>query len=121
MNKNTSSIQVCEQVSNKAQVQKSPWFLYMVKTAQNTLYTGISIDIKRRFAEHQAQSAKTAKALKGKGPLELVFTVQLPDHGEALRAEMWVKKQRRAYKLALVAGTQNLPFAHTRLKPQQYC
>jgi putative endonuclease len=41
------------------------WFLYLVRTADNALYTGITTDVARRFLQHQ--TGKGAKALRGKG------------------------------------------------------
>ena len=88
------------------------WVLYIIQTAKGSLYTGITVDLHRRFNEHQAQSTKTAKALRGKAPLTLMYCAQLQNHGDALRAEMWVKKQRRSDKLTLIAHKQALPFEH---------
>jgi len=47
------------------------WFLYLVRTADNALYTGITTDVPRRFLQHQ--TGKGAKALRGKGELTLAF------------------------------------------------
>jgi putative endonuclease len=49
------------------------WHLYMVRCREGTLYTGIATDVARRFSEHQGNSNKAAKYLRGRGPLELVF------------------------------------------------
>lgn len=98
--------------SHESTTAARPWTLYLIQTAKGTLYTGITRDLSRRLNEHQAQSTKTAKALRGKGPLQLVYGAQLDCHGDALRAEMWVKKQARKTKLALISGVLCLPFAH---------
>lgn len=89
------------------------WYLYMIENKYKHLYTGISTDWQRRFQEHTANSKKTAKALKGKGPLHLLFCVKLIDHHSALQAEIWVKKQTRKTKLAIIAKQVELPFQHT--------
>ena len=52
----------------------TPWFLYLIRTADNKLYTGITTDVERRYQQHQ--SGKGAKALRGKGELTLVFPRQ---------------------------------------------
>ncbi|WP_395344629.1 GIY-YIG nuclease family protein [Ningiella sp. W23] len=90
----------------------SPWFLYLIKAGNGSLYTGISKDVERRFKEHCAQSSKTAKALRGKMPLQLEFVAILPNHTEALRAEIWLKKQTREKKLALIQQKISLPYQH---------
>jgi len=79
-----------------------PWFLYLVRCRNGTLYTGISTDVQRRFEEHQLGGAKGARYLRGKGPLTLVYQVQVKDRSEASRLEVWLKKQPRKLKEALV-------------------
>ncbi|HFU0596291.1 TPA: GIY-YIG nuclease family protein [Escherichia coli] len=68
----------------------TPWFLYLIRTADNKLYTGITTDVERRYQQHQ--SGKGAKALRGKGELTL-----------ALRAEYRVKQLTKLQKERLVA------------------
>ena len=51
------------------------WFLYLIRTADNRLYTGITTDVPRRFRQHQA--GKGAKALRGKGDLLLALATRL--------------------------------------------
>ncbi|GAA5523779.1 UPF0213 protein BH0048 [Microbulbifer aestuariivivens] len=80
------------------------WFIYLVRTARGTLYTGITRDVARRFAEHSAGGARAAKALRGRGPLKLEFQYELPDQSSALIVEAKVKKWRKAKKEALVRG-----------------
>ncbi|MGS2722420.1 GIY-YIG nuclease family protein [Porticoccus sp. GXU_MW_L64] len=78
------------------------WHLYIIRTANSALYTGISTDVERRLAEHN--SGKGAKALRGKGPLQLVYRCQIGDHSQALRLEAAVKKLNKQKKEQLVAG-----------------
>jgi len=77
-----------------------PWFLYLVRCRNGSLYTGISTNVERRFSEHE--SGKGAKFLRGKGPLELVFQQQLTDHSEALKTEALIKKMNKKDKESLV-------------------
>ncbi|MDU6926082.1 GIY-YIG nuclease family protein [Franconibacter helveticus 513] len=79
------------------------WFLYLIRTADNRLYTGITTDVARRFTQHQA--GKGAKALRGKGELTLVFSAPVGDRSQALRAEYRIKQLTKAQKEALVAGS----------------
>jgi putative endonuclease len=81
------------------------WFLYLIRCADNSLYTGITTDLDRRFTEHQSQSKKCAKYLRGKAPLELVFTTEVGTKSEASRLELRLKKCSKATKEKLVAGT----------------
>ena len=81
------------------------WHIYMIRTKQNALYTGITTDIARRFAEHQS-SKKGAKALRGKGPLTLVWCETAETRSAALKREAAIKKLTKNQKEALIRGTE---------------
>ncbi len=85
-----------------------PWFVYLVRCRNGTLYTGISTDVQRRFEEHQQGAPKGARYLRGKGPLALVFQEQVRDRSQASRIELWLKKQPRKAKEALVMNQTTL-------------
>ncbi len=78
------------------------WSVYLVRCRNGHLYTGISTDVERRFAEHQA--GRGAKYLRGKGPLALVYRQQIGSRAEALKAEYRIKQLSRAAKEAMIAG-----------------
>lgn len=78
----------------------APWRLYILRTASGMLYTGITNDVARRFVQHQ--SGKGAKALRGKGPLELLFHCEAGDRSMASRLEYQVKQLKRQEKIRLV-------------------
>ena len=76
----------------------SQWFLYMIRTCLGTLYTGVTLDVDRRFEEHQSQGKKCAKYLRGKTPLELVHVETLPGKSAAYKLEIKIKKLSKADK-----------------------
>ena len=78
------------------------WFLYLVRTSDNSLYTGITTDVARRFVQHQ--SGKGAKALRGKGELTLAFSAPVGERSLALRMEYRIKQLTKRQKERLVAG-----------------
>lgn len=80
----------------------SLWFLYIIRCSKGQLYTGITTNVARRFSEHQNNSSKMAKFLRGKGPLTLVYQEEVGSHSEALKREIQVKKLSRKRKLALI-------------------
>ena len=86
----------------------SNWSLYLVRCKNGSLYTGITTDVERRFLEHQANDKKTAKYLRGKGPLQLAFTEQVGNRSEASIAEAKVKKLSKIYKDKLITGSITL-------------
>lgn len=78
------------------------WHLYLLRTRDGALYTGITKDVPGRLARHA--SGAGAKALRARAPLSLVYQVLLPAHGLALKAEYAVKQLSKARKEALVAA-----------------
>lgn len=87
---------------------KSEWSLYMIKTRMNTLYTGISLDVERRFKEHSGDNKRGARYLKGKGPLELIWQECVGSKSDALSLEYQVKKLNRRQKQSLIEGQIDL-------------
>ena len=83
------------------------WHLYLVRCANGDLYTGITTNVERRFNEHN--NNRGARRLKGKGPLQLVFSQEVGNRSQALRLEHRVKKLSKPDKEALVAGKRSLP------------
>lgn len=95
------------------------WYLYIIETRYKHLYTGISTDWQRRYQEHQHEPKKAAKALRGKGPLQIKYCVELSGHSSALKAEIWLKKQSKATKLRIINADLALPFEHTKIDFQK--
>ncbi|KAB7693931.1 GIY-YIG nuclease family protein [Plesiomonas shigelloides] len=91
---------------------ESCWWLYMVRMADGRLYTGISTDVARRFSQHV--NGKGARALRGKGPLTLVWQQQVGAHSVALKLEYRLKRWRKARKEALI----NSPMLFAELQAQ---
>jgi putative endonuclease len=89
--------------------QKSVWSLYLIKTAQRKIYTGISTDVERRFQEHQDGGRLAAKFLRGKGPLSLEFFTQVGDRAEASRLEYRIKNLTRSEKEKIISGEIPIP------------
>ena len=86
----------------------SPEFsLYILRCADGALYTGISVDVERRIAEH-ASGKRGARCLRGKGPLELVYSEVVGDRAAASRLEYRVKQLSRAQKIELISGRLEL-------------
>ena len=79
-------------------------FVYMLRCKDGSLYTGWTNDLEHRLAMHN--SGRGAKYTRGRGPLELVYSEELPDKETALRRECAIKKLRREQKLALLQSWQ---------------
>ena len=79
-------------------------FVYMLRCKDGSLYTGWTNELEHRLAMHN--SGRGAKYTRGRGPLELVYSEELPDKEAALRRECAIKKLRREQKLALLQTWQ---------------
>lgn len=76
------------------------WYLYILRCGDDSLYTGITTDVARRFAAHC--SGKGAKYTRGRGPLELVYQESCGTHSQALKRELQIKALGREEKLRLI-------------------
>ncbi|MEX0618474.1 MAG: GIY-YIG nuclease family protein [Pseudohongiellaceae bacterium] len=87
------------------------WFVYMVRCADGSLYTGITTDVERRLLEHRASGSKAARYLRGKGPIELVLNVEAGDRVLAAKTEYRIKQLAKADKEKLLSGDLAIPWA----------
>ena len=78
------------------------WQLYIIRCSDDSLYTGITTDLERRFEQHL--SGKGAKYFNGRKPLEIVYRENCADRAEASRREAVIKRLSRREKLALIAS-----------------
>ena len=77
------------------------WYVYMLRCADDTLYTGCTTDPQRRLAQHN--SGRGAKYTCARRPVSLVYVEPAEDHSQALRREAALKRLSRKEKLALIA------------------
>ena len=78
------------------------WYLYILRCADDSFYTGITLDINARLEKHN--SGKGAKYTKTRRPCELVYFEKCPpSRNLAQIRERVVKKFSRAKKEALIA------------------
>ena len=83
-----------------------PWFVYVAKCSDGTLYVGIALDVAKRIAAHDA--GRGARYTRGRGPLRVLVTRRCAGKGDALRLELAIKRLAREEKLALVASRRQL-------------
>lgn len=77
------------------------WCVYILRCADDTLYTGATDDFDKRLSLHR--SGKGAKYTRGRGPLEPVYLEPCADMSAALKREYAIKQLTRAQKLALIS------------------
>ncbi|MFA6121443.1 MAG: GIY-YIG nuclease family protein [Sideroxydans sp.] len=84
--------------------EQMSWYCYLLQCADNTLYCGISNDLDKRLAAHNA--GEGAKYTRGRSPLKLVYQEPCADKSAALKREREIKSFSRAEKLLLCGVTQ---------------
>ena len=84
------------------ELSQKKWSVYLLRCANNSVYCGISNDVERRFKEHQNMGKKTAKYLRGKGPLKLVFQQIIGDRSLASQVEAIIKSLTKAEKEKII-------------------
>ena len=110
------------------------WFVYMIRCDDDTLYTGITTDMVRRWNEHSgelsvdrlgsgqckeaaneakplrqitASSNRGAKFFRGRKPLQLAYIESGHNRSSASRREAAIKRLSRALKLQLLTADHN--------------
>ena len=79
-----------------------PWLVYLLRCADGSLYTGVTNDLPRRVAAHNAGTA--AKYTRSRRPVRVVHTERARGRSAALRREYAIKRLTRARKLELIRG-----------------
>jgi putative endonuclease len=77
------------------------WYVYIVKCCDDSLYTGITVDVDRRILEHNT-SNKGAKYTRSRRPVKLVHIETYDNRSNASKRESAIKKLNRSEKLILL-------------------
>lgn len=81
------------------------WWVYILRCADGTLYTGMAADVEQRLRVHN--EGQGAKYTRSRLPVELVYREACESRSAALRREEAIKRLRRPEKLELVKSGQN--------------
>ena len=84
------------------------YFVYILRTSSNTLYTGQTSDLERRLKDHKEKSSRSAKYIRYFPSFDLVYTETFPSRIEAMRRELQLKKWPKAKKEALISSDSKL-------------
>jgi putative endonuclease len=77
-----------------------PEFVYLLRCADGSLYTGWTVDLERRLAAHNA--GKASRYTRSRLPVELAGVIEVDDRSTAMREEARIKLLTREQKLALL-------------------
>ena len=90
--------------------EPTSWFVYILRCADHTFYTGITTDLARRVAEHNggaagagstSRSKAGARYTRSRRPLELIYSEACVDRSAALKREYAIKRLSRSKKAEL--------------------
>lgn len=81
------------------------WYVYILRCADASLYTGITTDVCRRLKEHNGQRLG-ARYTRARRPVEVVYSESSKNRSSASAREYAIKQMSRADKLALIKKAQ---------------
>lgn len=84
----------------KARSSGDKWFVYIVRCADGSLYTGITKDVKRRCKQHNAGTA--SRYTRSRRPVKLIYSEVHSDQSSALKREATIKAMSREGKLTMI-------------------
>ncbi len=80
---------------------ESQWYVYILRCADGSLYTGITTDLQRRLLEHNSDDVRGARYTRARRPVSLVYSEDHSSRSAASKREAAIKKLSRAQKLVL--------------------
>ncbi|MDG1463080.1 MAG: GIY-YIG nuclease family protein [Gammaproteobacteria bacterium] len=83
-----------------SEVTESEWYVYIVRCIDDSLYTGVAVDVAARIASHN--SGKGARYTRSRSPVTLVYSEAVADRSIAQQREYAIKQLSRSEKLALI-------------------
>lgn len=76
-----------------------PWFLYLIECQDGSIYTGITVDVAKRYAAHE--TGKGAKYMRSHPPKRILKVLEFINRSEASKAEYAIKQLSANKKRAL--------------------
>ncbi len=92
----------------EASVAEKPYYVYILRCTDDTLYVGITTDLRRRMLAHMGKRAGGAKYTRSHPIAAIAAAWCVPGKSAALRVEYRLKRLRRCEKCALIAHPEQL-------------
>jgi predicted GIY-YIG superfamily endonuclease len=89
-----------KKITAKVDSSAKRWFVYILRCADGTLYTGITKDVNRRCEQHNAGTA--SRYTRSRLPVTLEYQEEQPNQSTALKRELAIKAMSRKAKDALI-------------------
>lgn len=87
---------------SESQAKLQTWYVYMIRCADGSLYTGITTNPTRRLRQHSGEIKGGARYTRSRGPLQLVFLEECEDRSRASKREAQIKSLSVKEKQALL-------------------
>ncbi len=97
---------------SKTTKPKSAWYVYILRCADDTLYTGITTDVPRREKEHNSKTGIAAKYTRTRQPVKVIYQELLANRSTATKREIAIKKMTRQRKKALIESVGKICLFH---------
>lgn len=88
-------------------MSESSWFVYIIQTLKNRLYTGITTNVERRFQEHSGDLPRGAKFFRSDKPEKIVYLEACKTRSDALIREAQIKRLSRVQKENFIKAQKN--------------
>ena len=85
--------------------KQKTWFVYVLRCADSTLYTGITLDVDKRLNQHNGIVALGAKYTRARRPVKLVYQESSDSRSAASKREHAIKSLDKHQKEALISST----------------
>ncbi|MFV2003946.1 MAG: GIY-YIG nuclease family protein [Gammaproteobacteria bacterium] len=82
--------------------ESEPWFVYILRCADNSLYTGVTLDVNKRLDQHNGVDKKGAKYTQARRPVELVYQETSSSRSDACKREYAIKSLSKSEKESLI-------------------
>jgi len=93
---------------NTSIMTKPKWYLYIIQCCDKRFYTGITINVARRFEAHCGKGQAGAKYVRTRRPLKLVYQTKIGIQSLAMKVERKIKSLPKSKKEMLVAGALDI-------------
>lgn len=92
-------------MQNVARSPTRTWYVYILRCADGSLYTGITTDLTRRIQQHNNGTA--SRYTRSRRPVKLAYQERKRGQSLALKREAAIKKLTRRQKLALIGSRRS--------------
>ena len=98
------------------------YYTYMLRCEDDTIYTGITTNLKRRFKEHVSKNQKCAKYTYHHSVIKMECAGESVDRGAATRFEYYIKRLKKEDKEDIITSTNSITeeVLLENLKPNVY-